>query len=614
VGGGDPVQDVAPPGTTNGRDGRGEAHAELGRRLRERRGRAERLAAVDRAFSWLRGGLAFALLVLWWLSLGRDGIAPGWLLVPIVLFVATALVHDGVVRRRARADRAVAFYASGLARMEHRWAGAGETGERFSSDTHPYAADLDLFGHGSLFELLCTARTRAGQETLADWLRCAAPADEVRARQQAVSELRASLDLREDLALAGDDVRAGVAPDVLRGWAEAAPVGFPSLARAVSAALALLDVLGALFWWLGAGPRPLIVALALAGAWALLLHARVERTVKAADRPGRDLALLAALLARLERERFTAARLVALRERLDTDGLPPSRQVRRLARLQELIESRRNQLFAPVSLPLLWTTQLALAVETWRLRVGNRIPAWLAVVSEVESLCALAGYAYEHPVDPFPELVEQGPLFGAQGLGHPLIPEHVSVRNDLRLDGTQSLLLVSGSNMSGKSTLLRSVGVNAVLAFAGAPVRATALRISPLSLGASIRIVDSLQQGSSRFYAEITRMRQLVDLARDRPPVLFLLDEILHGTNSGDRLVGARAVVRSLLERGGIGLVTTHDLALARIADDLASRARNVHFEDHLEDGRVAFDFVLKDGVVRKSNALALMRAVGLEV
>jgi hypothetical protein len=612
--GGDRLEEVAPPGRTEGGAGAREPHGELEERLRERRGRAERQAAVDHAFSWLRGGIVLTLLVLWWLSLGSEGIAAGWLLVPIVLFLLAVLVHDGVVRGRERAERAVAFYASGLARMEDRWVGTGETGERFSSDAHPYARDLDLFGHGSMFELLCTARTRAGQQTLAEWLRWAAPSGEVRARQEAVRELRANLDLREDLALAGEDVREGVAADALRGWAEAPPVAFPRFGRAVSAALASLDVLGALLWWLGAGPKPLIVALALAGTWSLLLHARVERTVKTANRPGRDLALLGALLARLERERFGAPRLVALRERLDTEDLPPSRQVRRLARLQELLDSRRNQLFAPIALPLLWTTQLALAVEHWRLRVGPRVPAWLSVAGEVEALCALAGYAYEHPADRFPELVEKGPLFAARGLGHPLIPEHVSVGNDVRLDHEQSLLLVSGSNMSGKSTLLRSVGVNAVLALAGAPVRARALRISPLSIGASVRIVDSLQRGSSRFYTEITRLRQIADLARDRPPVLFLLDEILHGTNSGDRLVGAEAVVRELLERGGIGLVTTHDLALARIADNLAPRTRNVHFEDHLEGGRIAFDYLLRDGVVSEGNALALMRAVGLEV
>ncbi len=591
-----------------------EPRVEIERRLAERRARAARQAAVDRAFSWIRGGIALVLLVLWWFSLGPDGIAAGWLLVPIALFLVAVVVHDGVTRRRRLAERAALFYEGGLARIENRWVGKGETGERFQDDEHPYAADLDLFGRGSLFELLCTARTGAGQETLASWLRRPAPAGEARTRQQAVAELRANLDLREDLALAGEDVRAGADPEALRSWATAPAVGFPSFARALSAALAGLDVLAALAWYLGAGPKPLIVALALAGAWALLLHARVERTVKAADRPGRDLALLAAVLSRLERETFAAPHLVALRRRLDTDGLPPSQQVRRLARLQELIESRRNQMFALLALPLLWSTQLALAVEAWRLQVGPSVPVWLAAAAEIEALCALGGYDYEHPADPFPELVDDGPRFEGLGLGHPLIPEGSCVRNDVRLDRERALLLVSGSNMSGKSTLLRTVGMNAVLALAGAPVRASALRISPFSLGASIRILDSLQQGASRFYAEITRLRQLVDLARDHPPLLFLLDEILHGTNSGDRRVGAEAVVRGLLARGGVGLVTTHDLALARIAEELAPRARNVHFEDHLESGRVAFDYRLKDGVVTKSNALALMRAVGLEV
>ncbi len=592
----------------------GDPRAEIERRLALRRLRAARQAALDRAFSWVRGGIALALLVLWWFSLGPDGIASGWLLAPIALFLVAVVVHDGVTRRRRLAERAVAFYESGLARIEHRWAGAGEAGERFQDDGHPYAADIDIFGRGSLFELLCTARTRAGQETLAAWLQRPATVAEARSRQRAVVELRAGLDLREDLALAGEDVRAGVASDRLASWALAPPAGFPRRARALSAGLAALDVLAALAWYLGAGPKPLIVALALAGIWALLLHARVERTVKAADRPGRDLALLAAVLSRLERETFAAPHLVALRRRLDTDGLPPSRQVRRLARLQELLESRRNQMFAPLALPLLWTTQLALAIEDWRLRVGPSVPVWLAAVAEIEALCALGGYAYEHPQDPFPELIDEGPRFEGLGLGHPLIPDGVCVRNDVRLDREQGLLLVSGSNMSGKSTLLRTVGLNAVLALAGAPVRASELRVSPFSLGASIRIQDSLQHGASRFYAEITRLRLLVDLARDRPPLLFLLDEILHGTNSSDRRVGAEAVVRGLLARGGVGLVTTHDLALARIVDELAPRARNVHFEDHLENGRVAFDYRLKDGIVTKSNALALMRAVGLEV
>jgi DNA mismatch repair ATPase MutS len=199
-------------------------------------------------------------------------------------------------------------------------------------------------------------------------------------------------------------------------------------------------------------------------------------------------------------------------------------------------------------------------------------------------------------------------------LGHPLVPRATMVRNDVGLAGDTRLLLVSGSNMSGKSTLLRTVGINAVMALAGAPVRAVSLRLSPLTLGATLRIQDSLQEGRSRFYAEITRIRTLADLAAGPLPLLFLLDELFHGTNSHDRLVGAERVLRSLLDRGAIGLITTHDLALTAIADELAPRAVNVHFQDWFEKGAITFDYRMKAGPVTRSNALALMRAVGLDV
>ncbi|MGV3724549.1 MAG: MutS-related protein, partial [Actinomycetota bacterium] len=230
------------------------------------------------------------------------------------------------------------------------------------------------------------------------------------------------------------------------------------------------------------------------------------------------------------------------------------------------------------------------------------------------ALSSLAGYAYEHPSDPFPEIADDGRTFSAEGLGHPLLPAAKCVRNDLRLDDDLRLIVISGSNMSGKSTLMRAVGVNTVLALAGAPVRAQSLRVSPLAIGASIRIQDSLQEGISHFYAEILRLRQVVELSRGALPLLFLLDEILHGTNSHDRLIGAEAVVRSLVANGAIGLVSTHDLALARIVDDPALRAINAHFEDQIVEGKMQFDYHLRPGVVQKSNALELMRSVGLDV
>ena len=263
---------------------------------------------------------------------------------------------------------------------------------------------------------------------------------------------------------------------------------------------------------------------------------------------------------------------------------------------------------------LLWTLQSALAIESWRKHSGPAIRGWLAAVGEIEALSSIASYAYEHPADPFPEFAEAGPYFDGTGLAHPLLPEDRAVRNDVAIGGELRLIVVSGSNMSGKSTLLRTVGINAVLAQCGAPVRATRLRMSPITVGASIRILDSLQDGTSHFYAEITRLKQIVDLTQGPLPVLFLFDEFLQGTNSHDRRLGAEGMVRGLIDRGAIGFLTTHDLALSEIADSLAGKAANMHFEDRLENGKLLFDYQLRPGVVRRSNALELMRSLGLDV
>jgi len=590
------------------------ARQEYTSRLAARRVAAHRLARLERRISNARLLVFVAAAVVALVAFDTHRLSPWWIALPALLFVGLVLRHDRVIRVRQQAQRAAAFYDRGLARLEDRWPGRGESGERFLEPSHPYANDLDLFGRGSLFELLCTARTRRGEETLAHWLCVPAPPDEVGARHAAVDELRLRLDLREDLARLGADVQAGLHSAALAAWSAAPAWVVPRAVRPVAALLAAIAVISALLWAAtDVGPLPFVATLGAEAVLAGWLRRRVARVIHAVEQPARDLTLLAELLGRIEQERFGTPRLAQLRAALDTDGVPPSRRIARLVRLIHLLDARRNELFGALGAMLLWGTQLALAIESWRTTCGPAVARWLAVVGEFEALCALASYAYEHADDPFPEIVEDGPLFTAQELGHPLIPEGRCVRNDVSL-GDVRVLIVSGSNMSGKSTLLRSVGTNAVLAFAGAPVRARRLRVSPLAVGASIRILDSLQTGTSHFYAEITRLRQLMDLTTGPLPVLFLLDEILHGTNSHDRGVGADALIRSFVKRGAIGLVTTHDLALARVAEALAPRAANVHFQDHLEDGQMRFDYHMHPGVVQKSNAVALMRAVGLEV
>jgi DNA mismatch repair ATPase MutS len=271
-------------------------------------------------------------------------------------------------------------------------------------------------------------------------------------------------------------------------------------------------------------------------------------------------------------------------------------------------------MFAPIAFVLLLRPQLAIAVDRWHASYGSAVAEWLRAVGEVEALAALATFAFERPEDPFPELVDEGPVYEADGLGHPLIAASVGVRNDVRLGGAgPRVIIVSGSNMSGKSTLLRSVGVSVVLALAGAPVTAVRLRLSAFVLGATLHIEDSLQAGHSRFFAEILRIRTIADAARGPVPLLFLLDEILHGTNSHDRRIGAEGIVRALVALGAVGLVTTHDLALTELPATLPA-AVNMHFEDRLEDGKMIFDYRMRPGVVEHSNALALMRAIGLDV
>jgi hypothetical protein len=585
------------------------------RRLGDRNRALELWTTRDRRVADIRLAVFVAILALgFWVYRGA-GFSPWWLAFPGAGFCALVLCHEPIRRAGGRARRAVKFYASGLARLEGRWAGTGASGLEYLELAHPYAADLDIFGVGSLFELLCTARTRAGEAALAAWLLKPASHDEINERHEAIRELRPRLDLREDLEILGVEVREGVDPSALEDWGTASRA-FPGLVVPIVAALLAVLATAALCGWLlyDLGLLPLFAVILVEAAFVRVVAARVRRVLEAVEARTHDLVLLSELLRRLETERFEASLLKRLAGALETEDLPASRQIRKLARLLHLLDYQRNQLFMPLALIWLWTTQIAIRIDAWRSGSGQRIGAWLRAIGDFEALCALASYSAENPADPFPELVTGSACFDAKNLGHPLLRPREFVRNDVVLCAETRVLIVSGSNMSGKSTLLRTVGTAAVLAFAGAPVFAARLKLTPLAVGATLRIQDSLQDGKSRFYAEITRVRQLVDLARGRLPLLFLLDELFHGTNSHDRCVGARSVVQGLIARGAIGLVTTHDLTLAQIADRPGSPIVNVHFADRLVDGKMLFDYRMQPGVVKHSNALALMRAIGLEI
>jgi hypothetical protein len=565
--------------------------------------------------NWRLASVVIAV-VLGWLAFGRDALSGWWLLAPGVVFAGLFIWHQRVIHARTVAERAMRYYDAGLGRLRHEWQGRGQSGERFRDGGHVYSEDLDVFGKGSLFELLCTCRTAAGEDTLAAWLLHAAPEELACGRQGAVNELRGNLDLREDVALLGEDVSARVHAALLTEWGKRPAVRFARGLRPAALGLAIVSVLCLVGFFTSVLPLwPFLLVLGSQLVFAFLIRKQVGRVVGAVDTPAQDLQILALLIERLEQETFSTPALRQLRAQLQAQGEPASKRIKKLSRWMEWLDSGDHLLVRLLGLVLLWREQLAIAIEMWRRETGPSIGLWIETTGEFEALASLACLAFEHPEWTIPELAAGGtPRFEAEGLRHPLLAFDKCVPNEIALSGDTRLLIVSGSNMSGKSTLLRSIGLNTVLAWAGAPVAARRLCLTPLQTGASLRAIDSLQDNRSRFLAEITRLREIVELTKNGSPVLFLLDELLSGTNSHDRRIGAAGLIRGLLDRAAIGLMTTHDLALAQIEQDVGPLAANVHFEDQMRDGRMEFDYRLKPGVVTHSNALELMRAVGLPV
>jgi hypothetical protein len=580
--------------------------------LSEREARRGHFDRLHVRMGYIRLGLGALFLIAAWLCIGPLRMAPAWLLAPIVGFIIAVFYHQRLQKLRVQSQRAAQFYRAGLDRIQDDWSGKGTSGERFDVQHHIYGDDLDLFGTGNLYELLCAARTRTGEEFLARWLLAPAPIDAIQARHASIADLRDRLSLREAMAIEGENSGIELHPDMLNAWAQAPNrldhrwirITAPLLAALAVAAAAVLGIFGPLY--------PLLAVIMLELAVGYFLRDPIRSAITTVENAFEDLKILSTLLNRIEHERFIAAPLLALQSRLSSHALPASAAISKLATIVNFVESRRNPLLAPFMLLLMYPLQTALAAERWRSTHGGMIRAWLDVLGETEALISLARYSFEHPEYPFPEFLDGAPAFKSEQLGHPLIRSADRVCNDIDISGSTRILLVSGSNMSGKSTLLRTVGINTMLAMAGAPVCAHRLQLSALQIGASIRINDSLHEGSSRFYAEITRLRLLFEPSTR--PLLFLLDELLQGTNSTDRRIGAQGVIRALLGRGAIGLISTHDLALTEIAGLDAGALRNVHFQDELVDGKLKFDFKLHAGVVTKSNGLDLMRSIGLDV
>jgi ABC-type multidrug transport system fused ATPase/permease subunit len=591
----------------------------------------ERLSARSATISIARlvvfAAIVGALAAGKWGRLGTIGYAAAGVFT--LIFLVLRAIHERVLSARFRAEALRTWANEGLARIDGTFARDPKPGEPKAPPDHPYADDLDLLARGGLLASLDTTRTAQGRALLASWLISPASPTEIFSRQEAARDLAGRIDFLEALAVEGTAV-AEEPPDPtpLIQWAERGSGLVPSVALLVVAWLLPIFTLGYLFFGGSVpGPRGLwIVGLLAQLALLARFRAAIGPGLAAASAHQEGLARFARLFEQIEATRFSAPSLEEMRSALAAG--PASREIGRLRNIVGFVDARRNEVFRLLIGPaLLWDLHCAIALERWRRRAGRRMGEHLAAIARFEALAALAARAFERPEDAWPEIEPADVSFRATGLAHPLIPEARAVRNDVALDGAGAVLLVTGSNMSGKSTLMRAIGANLVLALAGAPVRARALRTSPFAVWTSMRIRDDLGSGVSHFFAELRRLKAIVDAADgagrtdEAPasaPVLFLLDEILHGTNSRERHLGAQAVVRRLSTRRAAGAVSTHDLALAALEDELPGRVRNVHFREQVEtvDGKetMTFDYRLRPGVVTSSNALRLMRIVGLDV
>lgn len=585
--------------------------------------RAE-LVALDRSGSRLANlrTITFLGFVLLGFAVGFDKI-PRWGLLGAVVslagYIGLAVVHAGVIRREDLAKMRLSLNERGLLRLQGRWHDFPSTGEGRVPDGHLYGGDLDITGRGSLFQRLDDTGTAAGEQRLLDWLLTPAEnAQAIRRRQDAVRELAPLIDFRQTLVaearMAGKKDKAD--PTKFLKWAESpSTLGAIKWARPVAHVLPVVtigagllsanDLLpNALPFWIG-----LIIQIGIVVA----TRKPIGRMWEALAMGERGFIRFEETFAAIDAQKFQGARLAALQQGL-MEGPPVSTRLRQFARLMGFAELKHSGQMHPIINALtLWDLLVLFRIDRWRQTHGKGARQWFESLAELEALSSFAAWHFERPEDAFPE-VDDGPVhLAASELGHPLLEK--PVRNDVKLAGPGSAWVITGSNMSGKTTLMRATGLNTVMALAGLPVCAKAMQVSRVQVLTSMRVKDSLERGVSYFYAEVQRIKTVLDTAKvHRDRCLFFLDELFMGTNAKERQIASRQLLLMLLDLGAAGAVTTHDLSICELTKERPETIRNVHFRDEVKEGEMTFDYRLREGVVQTTNALEVLRRAGVQV
>jgi hypothetical protein len=574
--------------------------------------------AQQRMWVFLMGTVAFVAYA--FASDAKPAIMSVGLILALV-FIRLIVLHRQAREREGWHMELVQIAQEARCRVSRSWDCLGQPSPTPPED-HPYEDDLDVFGHASLYTLLGMPATRPGADTLAAWLLAPASAEAILERQAAVRELTPAIEFRDELQAAGRIAGPVEMEEIaqLLKWAEA-PSWLSGIHGVTVAAVVLpvATVATSALHIAGTVPFLWIVPVGLTLSLVRRHFERIQDDFTRASNGEGGLRRYHELIARVIDQHFEATLLSEHRQSLATSGETAADALLRLFRLMEMSDLRFNvQMHLPVNLLTLWDVHVLVRMERWKAIHGEKLHGWMEALGRVDALSALAGLAHGHPDWTFPVVeAEAGAcVVDAQGLGHPLLDPSTAVRNDVTLGPPGSLLLVTGSNMSGKSTLLRALGANVVLAGAGGPVCATSMKLPTVDLRTSMRIRDSLEGGISYFMAELRRLKAVAEAATaaEAVPVLYLLDEILQGTNTAERQIAARRILRHLLGQNAIGAVTTHDLTLAD-APDLREQAVLVHFRESLDgpegDTPISFDYRLRQGTATSTNALRLMEIMG---
>lgn len=557
-------------------------------------------------------------------------VAVGTLL--LLLFLTVAIIDDWFKRRREHMLQLVKVNQWQLARKRRDWSEFPVPTVTVPEQHASVAKDLDLFGHASLFQLLCLAKTPRGIELLRDWILEPATAEETAGRQQAVRELTPALELREELVLRGHMLSRGLAgPDAFVTWAESVPllersVWIKWVSRILPlAGLAAIILLVTSIASPNVGAAMVVAVLLLNVLFSVLFTGKVHDIFDNISTRNGEIRHYLALFELIGEVPATSTQLRTIQQLVVHEDGGALWQLKRLKRVMKLAAVRHDPLMSilyfALQATILWDFHVLWLLERWQRRCQGQVRGWFDALAQLEALFSLSGLAYDQPSWCFAKLNgADTSLVQARQLGHPLLSDAERVANDVEVGPTGTVLLVTGSNMSGKSTLLRAIGLNAMLAEAGGPACAASMQLPPLTVTTSMRIQDSLEDGVSFFMAELKRLKAIVDQAtkyvqRDDRKLLYLLDEILQGTNSVERHMAVARVLAHLVHKGAIGAVSTHDLELAK-SPELSECCRAVHFRETLHSGatgqQMTFDYLLRDGIATTTNAMKLLEMVGL--